>query len=286
MGVNIVQKRNGDTLVDLTGATLSSSDGAKILTGESAFGRDGNKITGTMTNRGTVSGTISSKTGSYTIANGYHSGSGTVQIAAAEQNKIVAGNIKSGVTILGVPGTFTSDANASSSDIITGKTAYVNGTKITGTGLDYTTFDTYCIESYNATVTLGENSRDFTLPAPPSTCNFNGRPIRWISIHGNMGTLSTTSTSTQNTFICSVSYSHDYLLKISSNALLIANGIRVGKSNSTTATAHGPVFGTSYFDFVNFDQFEVGNAILRIDSSKTSTVFFKSGVSYYVMIGG
>lgn len=45
-----------------------------------------------------------------------------------------AGNIKTGSSILGVSGTFTSDANATASDILSGKTAYVNGVKITGTG--------------------------------------------------------------------------------------------------------------------------------------------------------
>jgi hypothetical protein len=44
-----------------------------------------------------------------------------------------AGNIKVGVTIAGVTGTFTSDANATAAQILSGKTAYVNGSKITGT---------------------------------------------------------------------------------------------------------------------------------------------------------
>lgn len=44
-----------------------------------------------------------------------------------------AENIKSGVSVLGVIGTFTSDADAVALDIEEGKTAYVNGTKITGT---------------------------------------------------------------------------------------------------------------------------------------------------------
>lgn len=262
----------------------ADAEASNILLNKTAY-INGNKIIGTMPNNGSMTAGLSTKTATRVIPVGYTSG-GTVSISTTEQNKLIADNIKSGVTILGVPGTFTSDATATSNDIITDKTAYINGTKITGTGLDYTTFDTYCIDSYNATVILEANSRDFTLPTPPSTCNFNGRPIRWISIHGNMGTLTTTSTSTQNTYICSVSYSHDYLLKISSNTKLIANGIRVGKTNSTTAAAHGPAFGMSYFNFINFDQFETGNAILRIDSSKTSNVFFKSGVNYYVMIGG
>ncbi len=44
-----------------------------------------------------------------------------------------AENIKVGVTILGVTGTFTADADATAADIANGKTAYVNGVKITGT---------------------------------------------------------------------------------------------------------------------------------------------------------
>ena len=46
---------------------------------------------------------------------------------------LVAGNLKSGVTVFGTTGTFTSDADATAGDIAAGKTAYVNGTKITGT---------------------------------------------------------------------------------------------------------------------------------------------------------
>ena len=52
-------------------------------------------------------------------------------------SNLKAGNIKSGVSIFGVTGTYsglnTSDANAIAADINSGKTAYVNGTKITGT---------------------------------------------------------------------------------------------------------------------------------------------------------
>lgn len=43
-----------------------------------------------------------------------------------------AENIKVGVNIFGVEGTFTADATAESADIISGKTAYVNGELITG----------------------------------------------------------------------------------------------------------------------------------------------------------
>ena len=77
---------------------------AEILEGKTAYAR-GTKLTGTMPNKGAVSGTIADKT-AYTIPMGFHDGSGTVSIDATESAKIVAGNIKSGVTILGVEGTF------------------------------------------------------------------------------------------------------------------------------------------------------------------------------------
>ena len=77
---------------------------AEVLNGKTFYAR-GSKLTGTMPNKGAVSGTIATKE-AYTIPMGFHDGSGTVSIDATESAKIVAGNIKSGVTILGVEGTF------------------------------------------------------------------------------------------------------------------------------------------------------------------------------------
>ena len=48
---------------------------------------------------------------------------------------LLAENIKSGVTISGVTGTFTNDGTAKASDMADGVTAYVNGQKVTGTVL-------------------------------------------------------------------------------------------------------------------------------------------------------
>ena len=79
---------------------------AEILTGKTAYAR-GAKLTGTMPNRGAVTGTISTKAGTYTIPQGYHDGSGKVAIAATEQAKLIADNIREGVTILGVAGAMT-----------------------------------------------------------------------------------------------------------------------------------------------------------------------------------
>ena len=124
---------------DVSSVTATAED---ILSGKKIVNSNGTLVSGTMTNVGTVNKTISSKSEIYTIPYGKHSGSGTVQISTTEQNKIIAGNIKKGVSILGVTGTCeagtttsgtdTSDATATASDIRKGKTAYVNGSKITG----------------------------------------------------------------------------------------------------------------------------------------------------------
>lgn len=98
---------NGNTLIDLTEDTVSAAD---VLAGETFHGADGESTSGAMANRGAVTGTIASKTGSYTIAEGYHNGSGRVSISSTEQAKIIASNIKSGVSILGVQGTYSGES--------------------------------------------------------------------------------------------------------------------------------------------------------------------------------
>ena len=79
----------------------------EILSGKTAHAR-GAQLTGTMPNRGAVSGTISTKAGTYTIPQGYHDGSGSVSISSTEQAKLIATNIREGITILGVEGTMSS----------------------------------------------------------------------------------------------------------------------------------------------------------------------------------
>lgn len=75
----------------------------EILTTKTAY-VNGVKLIGTMPNRGAVTGTISTKAQEYTVPQGYHDGSGKVKIADAEQAKIIATNIREGITILGVEG--------------------------------------------------------------------------------------------------------------------------------------------------------------------------------------
>lgn len=76
---------------------------AEVLKDKTFYAR-GTKATGTMPNNGAVTGNITTKAQKLTIAQGYHDGSGYVQIATTEQDKIVASNIRQGITILGVEG--------------------------------------------------------------------------------------------------------------------------------------------------------------------------------------
>lgn len=152
---NVINKviYGGNTLIDLTSDTVTASDiltgktahdksgaiitgtcaydsntsndtatASEILSGSTAHAR-GTALTGTMTNNGSVSGTISTKAGEYTIASGYHDGGGKVKISSTEQNKIIAGNIKSGVTILGVTGTYSGESVTAQSKTATPSTS-------------------------------------------------------------------------------------------------------------------------------------------------------------------
>lgn len=86
--------------VNSTDATVAV---AEMLEGKTAYAR-GAKLTGTMPNKGAVSGTIATKEEEFTIPTGFHDGSGKVSIDSTEKSKIIAANIKEGVTILGVTG--------------------------------------------------------------------------------------------------------------------------------------------------------------------------------------
>lgn len=98
--VNIPRTDSGTARFFFTGdADIVSGD---VLTGKTGFGANG-EVNGSMANNGSTGGTISTKAGTVTIPAGYTSG-GSVAISSNEQAKIVAANIKSGVTLLGVAG--------------------------------------------------------------------------------------------------------------------------------------------------------------------------------------
>lgn len=81
----------------------ANAKAASIKDGETAY-IGGEKIEGTMPVNGAVSGNISTKDGTVTVPEGYTPG-GTVGIDSTEKSKLIPGNIRQGVTVLGVSGT-------------------------------------------------------------------------------------------------------------------------------------------------------------------------------------
>ena len=82
---------------------------AEVLADKTFYAR-GARLTGTMPNRGAVSGTIDKKDGEYTVPMGFHDGAGKVGLAKAEKDKLIPGNIKQGISLLGVAGTYSGEA--------------------------------------------------------------------------------------------------------------------------------------------------------------------------------
>lgn len=109
--------RNGVSIFNVTGTYTSdaTADATHILRDKIAYSK-GSKITGTMANNGSWSCTGINAGAEYTIPAGYHTGRG----------KVIANSL-SGQT----------QATATAANIAEGKTAWVNGTKITGTMTDH-----------------------------------------------------------------------------------------------------------------------------------------------------
>lgn len=120
----------GYTFHDKSGAILTgsntydanTSDGtasaSEILATKIAY-VNGTQVVGSMNNRGAWTATIDDKTDVITIPVGFHDGSGNVQLDSTEKSKIIAGNIKSGITILGVTGEYTGESISAQSKTVT-----------------------------------------------------------------------------------------------------------------------------------------------------------------------
>lgn len=149
---------------DISATTAAAGD---VLANKVFIGADGETVSGTMPNNGAVSKTLDASTTSHTIAKGYHSGAGSVKIVpetktvtptkAAQDVTPTSGKVLTKVSVAKIPDNFidTTDADAAAGEILSGKTAYVDGEKVEGTMAD----------NGAVTQTLTSAAPSYTIPA-------------------------------------------------------------------------------------------------------------------------
>ena len=149
-----------------TDEPLGTAMVSQVLEGVSFSSENGYNQTGTMKNNGALNIILNTKTASFTIPNGYHTGYGVIKCVLQSKNVIPSnedqlikpdeGNVLSAVTVKAIEG------DCEVSNVLAGKTfASSNGTGLIGTMIDVGSF-TQEITTNNSSVSIPKGYHDGT----------------------------------------------------------------------------------------------------------------------------
>lgn len=148
---------NADIVVEVPSPTLNGdAEASNVLSGKTFYSNSTTKQTGTMYNVGQDIGTINNtEHPRYNIAEGYHNGTGYVQINPSQIVDCVAENILQGKTILQVQGTLVKGITPSGTlDITTNGTKDITNYASVNVNVPLPTLNAPTISLSNSTVTI------------------------------------------------------------------------------------------------------------------------------------
>ena len=188
----------GDSDLRAIASDFGNAAQANVLSGETFTSSNGIKLSGTMPNRGGSTNTklttvawynsnqsllIQGPYGYYASNNANGDFDSTIAASSAASSLgITAAKILKGNSIGPISGTATSDATATAAQIISGKTAWVNGAKLTGSMANQ--------GAQTKTITPSSSAQTYTIPAGyhngSGKITINAIPSTYVSLSGGL----------------------------------------------------------------------------------------------------
>lgn len=249
-------------------ATAAAAD---ILTGKTAYVK-GVKVDGTMLNRGALTNTLSTHGSSYTIPAGYHNGAGKV---TASISNLAAANIKSGVNVGGVAGTYTGVGNTSAAYVLAGTTfsnATVSGQAGTMTNRGAVT-NTITVQNGSYTIPAGYHNGAGTV-----TASISGLAAANIKNGANVGNITGTYKGLGNATAAQVLAGKYFSTASLSNTAGTMTDHSAKTSTSSYATGTFKATTTNYVFGTPAAGYYSGSSFVRIPLTNLAAANIKSGV--------
>ena len=228
---------------DVTNVDAAAGD---VLAGKTIVNSAGTEIEGTMTNNGGVSETLDATTGnqSYTVPEGYHDGTGTVNITLEQKSATpstssqtvtpTAGKVLSQVTVNAIPDNFadTTNDDAVAANLLSGKKAHsYNSTTGKAVAITGTMANNGAVSK---TLDATSNNQSYTVPAG----YHNGSGTVSITLEEKSATPSTSSQNVTPT-------AGKVLSKVTVNAIPVKFGDTTGDDGVAANVLAGKVVHTN-----------------------------------------